>query len=781
MDHTLNQSPGALHTAASDNNVTEVWIAKGMYRPTEKMVSDDDRSATFQLLSGVSLFGGFAGSEQSLEERDRNADGSWVHETILSGDLGENDDQSTYVDNAYTVVFASELNEPVTLDGLTITAGRSDNTGGLEAEMTDGGGIYLASGTLTVTNSTLTGNAADGYGGGIASVGTLTVTNSTLTGNQAGSDGGGIFVDSGTVNVANSTFESNSAESGGGIFVDSGTVSVANSTFESNSAESGGGIFVDSGTVSVANSTFEGNDAANGGGISSDGTLTVTNSTLTGNQANRGGGIANYGGLKVVNATIVENTAQDDGGGVHTFNSTSVTTLLHNTIVAGNVRGTDDSPDDISGKDVAEASSHNLIGAGGSGGLKDGSDGNIVGVADLAWLMPLGDYGGPTPTHAIALGSPAIDAGSDAVAANPDGDENTEDQLTTDQRGAPFARVFGEHVDIGAYEVQSLDLVVDTAEDESDGDFSEGDLALREAIALANANPGLDTIWFHDVLKGTNITLAWGELRITDDLTITGLGAEQLAISGNGESRIFAVNDDDVATAITVEISGLTLKDGLYSWDGGAICNYEELALVQCTLADNFAALGGAIINYGTLSVVNSTIADNSTSAYSGGAIYNKPGATLSVINSTIAKNSAGALGGGIFNYGSLLVSNSTIAQNTANSHNQYPNPATNGGGIATYDFADVAATTTLHNTIVAGNVRGTDGSPDDISGKDVEQASSHNLIGDADSSGGLVAMADDGNGNIVGVTDLSWLAPLGDYGGPTQTPRSACARQSGH
>ena len=87
-----------------------------------------------------------------------------------------------------------------------------------------------------------------------------------------------------------------------------------------------------------------------------------------------------------------------------------------------------------------------------------------------------------------------------------------------------------------------------------------------------------------------------GELLITDDLTITGLGADQLTISGNNASRIFAVNDDDVATAITVEISGLTLADG-YSFEyGGAIYSQETLTVEGCTVTGNSGLLRAAAV-----------------------------------------------------------------------------------------------------------------------------------------------------------------------------------------
>jgi len=125
-----------------------------------------------------------------------------------------------------------------------------------------GSGIS-SSGTLTVTNSTFSGNSARDDGGGIFSSGTLTVSNSTFSGNSArgrpvfggtfsGGYGGAIF-SSGTLTVTNSTFSDNSANQGGGVF-NAGVLTVTNSTFSGNvGRHGGGGIYNDSGTVIIAN------------------------------------------------------------------------------------------------------------------------------------------------------------------------------------------------------------------------------------------------------------------------------------------------------------------------------------------------------------------------------------------------------------------------------------------------------------------------------------------------------------------------------------------------
>ena len=131
------------------------------------------------------------------------------------------------------------------------------------------------------------------------------------------------------------------------------------------------------------------------------------------------------------------------------------------------------------GNNSFQSLGYNLIGTGGAiGAFNQVTD--MTGVLN-PMLGPLADNGGPTKTHELLENSLAIDAGDPSVAYNP---------AQFDQRGNPFVRVFdsggGAIMDIGAYERQTLpipSLVVDTLSDEADGDFSPGNLSLREALS----------------------------------------------------------------------------------------------------------------------------------------------------------------------------------------------------------------------------------------------------------------------------------------------------------
>jgi hypothetical protein len=260
----------------------------------------------------------------------------------------------------------------------------------------------------------------------LSNVGTLTVSNSTLSGNSASDDYGN--------------------RRGGGIFND-GTLTVSNSTLSGNTAGegSGGGIYNYEGTLTVSNSTLSGNSAGAGGGIFNfDGTLTVSNSTLSGNTASYGGGIyiGNPATLPVTltNVTLTANRANYQGGGLYVY---SVFPVLHNTLIAGNFYASGTTRDDVYGA-LDPRGDYNLIGDGtGMTGLGNGVNGNLVGSAAAPidpLLSPLQDNGGPTQTHALLPGSPAIDAGDNTGAP------------MWDQRGPGFPRIEHGIIDIGAFE-----------------------------------------------------------------------------------------------------------------------------------------------------------------------------------------------------------------------------------------------------------------------------------------------------------------------------------------
>jgi len=218
--------------------VSEIWVAAGTYRPDANSSNPNgsgDRTATFQLINGVAIYGGFAGTESTLDERDFE-----LYETILSGDIGT---EGVNTDNSYHVVTGSGTEPNAVLDGFTITAGNANGS----YPHSCAGGLFNDSGSPTVTNCTFSGNSAGDRGGGMYNVkSSPTVTNCTFSGNSASSGGGMHNYNNSSPTVTNCTFSGNSVVySGGGMYNDKSSPTVTNCTFSENSTQfsGGGGMF----------------------------------------------------------------------------------------------------------------------------------------------------------------------------------------------------------------------------------------------------------------------------------------------------------------------------------------------------------------------------------------------------------------------------------------------------------------------------------------------------------------------------------------------------------
>jgi CSLREA domain-containing protein len=195
----------------------------------------------------------------------------------------------------------------------TLSGNRTENFG-------NGGGIWnTAGGTLIVRRSSFSGNGSDvTLGAGIYNDGRALVRKSSFSGNNA-DHGGGIFnAAGGTLTIRGSTFSGNGAGEGGAIHdIAAATLSIANSSFVGNFTTEGSGGAIssrDGTTVKVANSVFSGNGAAQGGGISSRATLIVEHCIFSANGSDEGGAINILGTLKVVDSSFWGNEARGGGG-----------------------------------------------------------------------------------------------------------------------------------------------------------------------------------------------------------------------------------------------------------------------------------------------------------------------------------------------------------------------------------------------------------------------------------------------------------------------------------
>jgi predicted outer membrane repeat protein len=642
----------------------------------------------------------------------------------------------------------------LTLTNCTVTGNVTGHRAG-EQMVGEGGGI-ASDGVLTIDNCTLRGNSSD-FSGGLFGDGTVTVRNSTLESNTAfgigGGFGGAIGNGLGTMTVQNCTFRSNLAAFNiggngfGGAIDNSGTLTVANCWFESNSANaSGGGAINNEGTATVTDCTFASNvSGGDGGAIANDfhGMLTATGCAFVNNQAQYGGAIsdrdnnivstfnctfcgnsADYGGaieilqgtVALIDTTVSGNSALQSGGGLYTFFSGQTVFILRNTIVAGN---TAPSSPDLFGP-VNSISSYNLVGNGtGLTGISNGLEHNQVGTSASpinALLTPLGWYGGPTQTMALLPGSPAHLTGDPAFAGG------------YDQRGQLAA--YPGPIDIGSFQVQANPFVVTTL---TDPGRQFGLLSLREAVNLADALPGDNTVSFSTTFDSGTVTLTAGELELSGAGGVRTIdGGNRITLSSNHASRLFLI--DATVRAILIR---LNLANGS-SDSGGAIFNSGILTLAYSTLYGNAAVFGGAICNVGALRMYGSTLGYN-FAYYQGGGLFNA--SLLTAFNDTFLYNTAFHDGGAIYTEtGSVTLTSLTISLNNS----------ANGGGLAV-----TAGSVLLHNCIVAGNLDDTSTAASDIAGT-LSASSSYNLIG----TGGSGGLSDGSNHNHVGVADPGLTTP---------------------
>jgi predicted outer membrane repeat protein len=293
---------------------------------------------------------------------------------------------------------------------------------------TNGGAIYIATGSVEITNSIFFSNTASSGGGAIYNyMGILEITNSTLHQNQAG--GGGAIRNSpwGQSTIIESTLSQNQASIGGGIYGNNRLVVEKSTITQNQASSSGGGIYIPSDgafPILISNSTISQNQTGTGSGgaidITGTGTVHLTNSTITGNHSGNAAGSINMNGLAflvVSNSTIAGNTAS--GTGEIQMTGAPQMALINSIVVCTQVNTTcyDYIPNNV------------------------GLENSIMGTGTLEeyGLAPLADNGGPTQTMALLPGSPAIDAG----------DDETCEEI--DQRGV--TRPQGNHCDIGAFEL----------------------------------------------------------------------------------------------------------------------------------------------------------------------------------------------------------------------------------------------------------------------------------------------------------------------------------------
>jgi predicted outer membrane repeat protein len=608
----------------------------------------------------------------------------------------------------------------VTFNTCTISGNVTNATSG------GGGGVSMSGGSFKAYYSTFSGNTANVTGGGLyATTATITFTNCTISGNEA---------------VGNSTV----ANGGGGINLSSGLLNVNNSTIVGNKVSGsattsiGGGIrkSLAAGAVTIHSTVIANNTAASGVGAELGGSVAIT---VNGNDNLLGSGLLHN--FSFVNGPIIADprlaSFGNYGGPTQTYGFRYNSPLIDQ----GNLFGIGSFTNDQRGSGFPRSIDNPGVVNGPSGFTDIGAvEGNltipwadtVTGIADVT--MPTAApytftviYDDETGINPVSLNTGEIKV------AGPGGFLNFTPSVTGTTAGpgpnqttvtysfnppvggwqlihggnytvnllpnkvfdndTPTAQSAQAQL-LGSFRVSlpgAMALVVDNAGDAIDGDYSAGNLTLREALALANAaTGGVDTITFAAGLHGQTITAGQGEMRIEGPTQINGPGAALLTLSGNNTNRIFNISDG-TASIIDVAIRGVTLTGGR-SANGGAISMAAENLLIENAIvtANTSTGLGGAIwfsTAGATLTINNSTVSNN-TATNNGGAIGTSGGSnTIAFNNSTFTGNKS-SISGGVIDAGGgggeLNVTNSTFTGNSASS---------NGGAISSgyvvYNFVN--------------------------------------------------------------------------------------------
>ena len=627
---------------------SHILVAEGTYYPDEGSGQVNNAlSSTFQLQSGLSMYGGFAVGGSDFDQRDPVA-----HPTNLSGDLQQND--PFRLDNASHILTTSGVNARTLLEGFIITAGgRSLVPGSFE----EGGGLFNVGGSPEIVRCVFTNNSVTLKGGAIYNEGGApTISECSFYDNQArlslvGIHGGGaIYSTNSTLTLSDCSFRGNDTGSlfGGALLnVDCSPI-IENCSFTDNSALTGGAIENSAAHPTIINCSFQGN----GGGW-------------------EGGAIKNNNGShpKLVNCSFQGNRA-DEGGALFNRNSSPV---LINSIVWSNAAG--------DGTTTAQASVYNNINStpsfshcliANSGGSTSwvsalGTDlGNNI-DQDPLFLSEIKPQEAPTRGGDLRLGiqSPAVDVGLTSTNSS-----------LLDLAGN--ARVFGGSIDLGAIEQQQVLYVDGSASGTGDGlSWSNAFSTVQTALALGSSSQLVavaEGTYYPDEGSGQSDGNRDADFRLRQGFGIFGgypagggprdHAANPTILSGdidqnddsggdnanNAKNVVFSFDTDDKTI-----LDGFTITRGGNARQGGGLfCQSSQGPIgpniVNCRFDNNTSNTeGGAVyIDEATPTFVNCVFSQNRSGAR-GGAVSVEGEGTPTFINCLFEANEITFFGGAVF------------------------------------------------------------------------------------------------------------------------------------
>ncbi len=784
----------------------EIWVAAGTYYPDEGTgQTEDDLSSNFQLITGVSIYGGFYGDETTLDQRDVMANPS-----VLSGDIDQDGSTSG---NAYHVVRGNGADATALLDGFTITAGYAFFAS--SSPRRSGGGLFIVSGSPTLARLTITGNAAQNDGGGLfLNDSQSALIGCTIAGNSAMRDGGGLYALNSNPTLTGTTVDENtSTEKGAGLYIDSeSSVVLTGATITRNAATgNGGGLFNQSSGTKVRSTILSGNADAGGTDASAQlhnnggATPTVRYSMLRGSGGSGAAWDANLGtdggGNLDVNPEL--GGLADNGGATETRLPTRLSLLID----AGSCFSQSQDqrgllrPYNANDSNFPNADDGCDIGA---VELQMGEVSNLVVYVD-AGAMGLGNgtswedaFTSLQDARAEALAGEAIwvAAGTyypDEGAVQTDNDRTASFRLKNGV--AIYGGFAGDETMLEARDVVANETILSGDIDQGSGNDGNSNhvvdgtgrdpSAILDGFTIRAGNASRSFGDPHSLARGGGVYINTGSPTLRNN-TIENNRAYDSVVSlefflGTGGGVYIGSGSP--------ELTGNTIRNNTSSYGGGGVMIVTgSPTLRQNRITQNNSdSRGGGIYNdSGSPVITENRIANNT--GVEGGGIYSGQGIPV-VTNNTITDNRARGSGGGLYIYHRATLIGNTITNNVANFGN--------GGGL--YLVGNV---TLISNTITGNRAPGIEAV--DAFGGGIYNLNSNTQIrgtilwGNEDKNGGIDASAQLHNQSATpkisysivqgsGGSGAGWdaslgedqgnnldadpmLGPLQDNGGPTLT-----------
>ena len=534
-------------------------------------------------------------------------------------------------------IYKGKNNTNITINkNMTITGQSRDST------VINGIGSYVGifkiqnAKNVTIQNLTIVNCSTDEiyHDGAIYNGGNLTVTNCTFIGNNAAYFGGAI-ANFGNIDANGCIFTNNTAAHSGGVICNWGTINLSSCNFTNNTANYFGGAIADVSILDVNRCTFMGNNAVYEGGAiyvqSSTNTVAVHFSRFVNNTAPKGGDICRYNGT--VDAEY--NWWGSNDGPSEKINGFTVSKWIVLTVNASSTCISKGKTSTITADLLHDS----------EGVYHDPDDGHIPDGVNVAFKS---DSLGYVNSESVSI--------INGIATTTFISENSGYATVS---AAVDSQTVNSQISVGN------DVYVSNTGSDIDGDGSQSNPFKTIKTGISNVYSGGRLHIADGTYTGENNT----NIVIDKDMTITGQNRDNTIINGANSAQIFQIQN-----GVNVTIANLTFTNG-NSTNGGAIFNYGNLTVTNCTFTGNNATDGGAILNLGNLTVIDSYFSANN--ATSSGAISNS--GTLNIKNTKFNGNTASNMGGAIENAGDLTVSDSEFTDNKAISGGAIYNYADSG------------------------------------------------------------------------------------------------------